>query len=84
MPRQFLPTLRGLLGPCATEPAPPVETKDLLAGGVYTSMTYAGVTNAWGISEATVKTHLIHLYAKLGVSDRAAAVATAYQRGILG
>jgi len=30
------------------------------------------------ISEATVKTHLLHLYAKLGVSDRAAAVATAF------
>ncbi|MFE7134339.1 response regulator [Streptomyces sp. NPDC057638] len=36
------------------------------------------------ISEATVKTHLTHLYAKLGVSDRAAAVARAYERGILG
>ncbi len=36
------------------------------------------------ISEATVKTHLTHLYTKLGVKDRAAAVATAYQRGILG
>ncbi|MGW2486741.1 response regulator [Streptomyces sp. NPDC001606] len=36
------------------------------------------------ISEATVKTHLTHLYAKLGVSDRAAAVAVAYDRGILG
>ncbi|MER5601925.1 response regulator transcription factor [Streptomyces sp. NPDC002265] len=36
------------------------------------------------ISEATVKTHLTHLYAKLGVKDRAAAVATAYERGILG
>ncbi|MET7697187.1 MULTISPECIES: response regulator transcription factor [unclassified Streptomyces] len=36
------------------------------------------------ISEATVKTHLTHLYAKLGVSDRAAAVAVAYERGILG
>jgi DNA-binding NarL/FixJ family response regulator len=35
------------------------------------------------ISEATVKTHLLHLYAKLGVSDRAAAVATAYDRGLL-
>lgn len=35
------------------------------------------------ISEATVKTHLTHLYAKLGVNDRAAAVATAYERGIL-
>ncbi|MER6073012.1 response regulator transcription factor [Streptomyces sp. NPDC001817] len=36
------------------------------------------------ISEATVKTHLTHLYAKLGVNDRAAAVAAGYDRGILG
>ncbi|MFE2484136.1 response regulator [Streptomyces mirabilis] len=36
------------------------------------------------ISEATVKTHLTHLYAKLGVNDRAAAMAVAYDRGILG
>ncbi|WBB82514.1 response regulator transcription factor [Micromonospora sp. WMMD882] len=35
------------------------------------------------VSEATVKTHLLHLYAKLGVNDRAAAVATAYDRGLL-
>lgn len=35
------------------------------------------------ISEATVKSHLIHAYAKLGVKDRAAAVATAYDRGLL-
>jgi DNA-binding NarL/FixJ family response regulator len=36
------------------------------------------------ISEATVKTHLQHTYDKLGVNDRAAAVATAYERGLLG
>ncbi|MGW1225457.1 response regulator [Streptomyces sp. NPDC001478] len=36
------------------------------------------------ISEATVKTHLTHLFAKLGAKDRAAAVAVAYERGILG
>ena len=35
------------------------------------------------ISEATVKTHLLHVYAKLGVNDRAAAVATAFNRGFL-
>nr|WP_042187062.1 response regulator transcription factor [Kibdelosporangium sp. MJ126-NF4]CEL17779.1 two-component system response regulator [Kibdelosporangium sp. MJ126-NF4]CTQ90997.1 two-component system response regulator [Kibdelosporangium sp. MJ126-NF4] len=35
------------------------------------------------ISEATVKTHLLHIYAKLEVPDRASAVAAAYQRGIL-
>jgi DNA-binding NarL/FixJ family response regulator len=35
------------------------------------------------ISEATVKTHLVHIYAKLDVNDRAAAVATAFERGLL-
>ena len=32
------------------------------------------------ISEATVKTHLAHVYAKLGVETRAAAIATAIRR----
>ena len=35
------------------------------------------------ISTATVKTHLIHIYGKLGVNDRTAAVTTALERGIL-
>jgi DNA-binding NarL/FixJ family response regulator len=35
------------------------------------------------ISEATVKTHLMHIYEKLSVNDRAAAVAAAYERGLL-
>ena len=35
------------------------------------------------ISEATIKSHLLNIYGKLGVSDRAAAVAEAYNRGLL-
>ncbi len=35
------------------------------------------------ISQATVKSHLMHIFSKLGVSDRTAAVTTALQRGIL-
>ena len=35
------------------------------------------------LSEATVKTHLLHIYAKLEVTDRASAVAAAYRRGLL-
>jgi DNA-binding NarL/FixJ family response regulator len=35
------------------------------------------------ITEATVKTHLLNIYGKLGVGDRAAAVAEAFNRGLL-
>jgi DNA-binding NarL/FixJ family response regulator len=35
------------------------------------------------VSEATVKTHLLHIYEELGVRDRAAAVAEAYRRRLL-
>jgi len=35
------------------------------------------------VSTATVKTHLKTLYEKLGVSDRAAAVAESMRRGLI-
>jgi DNA-binding NarL/FixJ family response regulator len=35
------------------------------------------------ISESTVKTHLSHIFTKLGVDDRTAAVTAALDRGIL-
>ena len=35
------------------------------------------------ISEATVKTHLLHIFAKLGVDDRTRAVTVALERGII-
>jgi DNA-binding NarL/FixJ family response regulator len=52
------------------------------------ALVAAGSTNreaaaALFISEATVKTHLLNIYAKLGVSDRTAAVSAAYNRGLL-
>jgi DNA-binding NarL/FixJ family response regulator len=48
----------------------------------------AGKTNreaaaALFVSETTVKTHLLHLYAKLDVRDRAAAVDAAHRLGLL-
>ena len=35
------------------------------------------------LSVATVKSHLIHLFSKLGVADRTAAVTVALERGLL-
>jgi DNA-binding NarL/FixJ family response regulator len=35
------------------------------------------------ISEATVKTYLLHIFGKLGVDDRTAAVVLTMERGII-
>jgi DNA-binding NarL/FixJ family response regulator len=56
-----------------------LEVLELIARG----STNREAAKALFISEATVKTHLLHVYAKLGVNDRAAAVATAFSRGYL-
>jgi DNA-binding NarL/FixJ family response regulator len=41
------------------------------------------IGRALAISEATVKSHLLHIYRKLGVGDRTAAVTTALERGVI-
>ena len=56
-----------------------LEVLSLIAQGE----TNRGAAARLFISEATVKTHLLHIYAKLNVNDRAAAVATAFERGLL-
>ncbi|ASR35771.1 DNA-binding response regulator [Prauserella marina] len=55
------------------------EVLELIAGG----STNREVAKHLFISESTVKTYLLQVYSKLGVNDRAAAVATAYSRGYL-
>ncbi|MFO7250357.1 MAG: response regulator transcription factor [Actinomycetes bacterium] len=56
-----------------------LEVLELVANGATNREAAARLF----ISEATVKTHLLHIYEKLGVNDRAAAVAAAYRRGLL-
>jgi len=56
-----------------------LEVLSLIAKGE----TNRGAASRLFISEATVKTHLLHIYAKLEVNDRAAAVARAFERGLL-
>jgi DNA-binding NarL/FixJ family response regulator len=51
----------------------------LIAGGANNREAAAQLF----ISESTVKTHLLHIYEKLGVRDRAAAVSEAYKRRLL-
>ncbi|GAQ56280.1 response regulator [Streptomyces acidiscabies] len=42
-----------------------------------------GIAEALFLSEATVKTHLVRIYRKLGVDNRASAVSEAVRRGVL-
>jgi DNA-binding NarL/FixJ family response regulator len=67
------------------EPAAPALTArelqvlELVARGA----TNRAVAARLHVSEATVKTHLVHAFGKLGVSDRTAAVAVALERRLL-
>jgi len=56
-----------------------LEVLRLVANGVPTRDAAATLF----VSEATIKTHLLHIYDKLGVRDRAAAVGEAYRRRLL-
>lgn len=62
--------------------APSERELDVLAL-VAKGLTNRAVARALSISEATVKTHLVHVFGKLGVDDRTAAVTVAYERGLL-
>ncbi len=56
-----------------------IDVLDLVARG----LTNAQIGRALLIAEATVKTHLLRAFAKLGVDDRTAAVTTAISMGII-
>jgi DNA-binding NarL/FixJ family response regulator len=56
-----------------------VEVLELVAVGA----SNGDIAERLHISQATVKSHLINIFGKLGVSDRTAAVTVALQRGIL-
>jgi DNA-binding NarL/FixJ family response regulator len=56
-----------------------IDVLTLVARG----LTNAEIGRRLFISEATVKTHLLRLFGKLGVGDRTAAVTTAIERGDL-
>jgi DNA-binding NarL/FixJ family response regulator len=56
-----------------------IEVLTLVAHGASNKEVARGLH----ISEATVKSHLIHIFSKLGVADRTAAVMVALERGLL-
>ncbi len=66
-------------------PAPEALTPRELQvlAGVARGLTNADIGRDLFISESTVKTHLLKVFAKLGVDDRTRAVTVALERGLL-
>jgi DNA-binding NarL/FixJ family response regulator len=76
--------LMGLVGAPPEKKADGLSPRELeVLRSVASGATNREIAKSLFISEATVKTHLLHLYDKLGARDRASAVAVAYQRGLL-
>ncbi|MGW4965168.1 response regulator [Nonomuraea sp. NPDC004186] len=79
------PSVAALLMSRVRRPAPgplsprEVEVLQLVAAGATNREAAAKLF----LTEATVKSHLLNIYAKLGVNDRAAAVTEAFNRGLL-
>lgn len=73
--------LIGLTGPRKPDALSPreIEVLRLVADGSTNQVAARQLL----VSETTIKTHLLHIYTKLGVRDRASAVSTAYKRGLL-
>lgn len=71
--------LQRILDPATALTQRELDVLRLAAGGMSNNQIAAKLY----ITMATVKTHLAHTYAKLGVPSRTAAIATARERGLL-
>ncbi len=65
-------------------PRPALSGRELeILGLLARGLSNRAISRELFISEATVKTHLVHVFDKLGVDNRTAAITTALQRGLI-
>lgn len=76
---RFLARRRGHLGPAHSLTPRELQVVQLAAYG----LTGREIAKQLVVSPSTIKTHFNHVYEKLGVADRAAAVATALRLGLI-
>ena len=78
------PRVAALLMKRINNPAPALTPREIqLLELLATGLSNRAIAKKVFISEATVKTHLVHIYGKLGVDNRTAAIAAAAERRII-
>lgn len=82
--RVLSPQVANVLAERVLRPDEALSAREIeLLKALQTGMSNREIAAALFISQATVKTHLIHIYAKLGVDNRTAAVDKARERRII-
>lgn len=82
--RALSPQVANVLAERVLKPDEALSGREIeLLKALQTGMSNREIAEALFISQATVKTHLIHIYAKLGVDNRTAAVDKARERRII-
>lgn len=78
------PDVAGRLMDRLRSPRPALSGRELeILGLLARGLSNRAIARELFISEATVKTHLVHVFDKLGVDNRTAAITTALQRGLI-
>lgn len=82
--RTLAPEVVNLLAQRVGQPEQSLSTRELeILRALATGSSNKELANQLFISEATVKTHLIHIYQKLGVDTRTAAVTVAREKKLI-
>lgn len=82
---QLVTRAQGAAGPGGADPAPRLTAREVeILALVAEGHSNPSIAAHLYIGESTVKTHLLHVFEKLDVSDRTRAVTRALELGILG
>lgn len=82
--RVLSPQIAGVLAERVMHPDQALSAREIeILKAVQTGASNRQISTMLFISEATVKTHLIHIYSKLGVDNRTAAVDKAREKRII-
>jgi DNA-binding NarL/FixJ family response regulator len=73
-----------LLARMRTSPSDALSSREIeVLGAAARGLSNKDIARRLHVSEATVKTHLLHIFTKLDVTDRTAAVTLAIERGVI-